>query len=79
MGEVLVLDCKAASKPWLARLRPAIQGEHASSGNVAPVLGLPSQGQQQAHVGVRGAVGSQLSSPFSDVLLGLPQLRGTPL
>lgn len=80
--EVLVLDCKAALKLWLARLRPVTQVEHPSSGNIVPVLGLPSQGQQQTCVGARGAAGSFLSPPdFSDMLLGLPppQLQGTQL
>lgn len=76
-GEVLVLDCKAASKLWLPRLRMVIEVEHASSGNMASVLVLPSQ--QQAPACVRGAVGSLLSSAFSDVLLGLPQLQDTQL
>lgn len=70
---MLVLDWKAALKLWLARLRPVTQVEHLSCGNVAPVLGLPSQGQQPTRAGARGAVGSFLSPPdFSDMLLGLP-------
>lgn len=78
---VLVLDCKAALKLWLARMQPVTQVEHPNSGNVVPVLGLPSRGQQQTCAGARGAVGSFLSPPdFSDVLLGLlPQLQGTQL
>lgn len=76
---VLVLDYKSALKPWLAGLRPVIRVEHVSSGNVAPVLGLPSQGQQQTVEGVRGAEGNLLSSPFQLHVSGAASASGSLL
>lgn len=65
--EMLVLgfDCIVASNSRLARLRPVIQVEHASSGNVNPLLGLPPWGQKQVCVCAWDDVGSPFVISFS--------------